>query len=177
MSCTCVLHCYFCIDTSTTEPTTENPPDTDPPSPVLDLSVECGRGNIAINDGIAQSFYPTVTGVIDKIAVWIGPLSYYSTSYTVQVFDGLIDSTLLGESPTVNVPGDGPDMFYDFQFPSSIMLTAGNLYSWMLIPQSRYSGAFNICPDTIPGNGYWLADLRYPERDGVDYSFKLYLLA
>ena len=162
---------------STTQLATENLSTTDAPGPVLDLSVSCGFGNIAINSGIAQTFYPTRTGVIDKIAIWIEPLSYYSTSYTVQVFDGLFDSTLLGESPTVNVPGDGPDMFYDFQFLSSITLTAGNLYSWMLVPQSQYSGAFNMCTDTIPGNGYWLADLRYPERDGKDYPFQLYLLA
>ena len=159
------MHARFSID---------HPPTS---SSLLDLSVSCGSGNIAINSGIAQSFYPTRSGVIDRIAIWIEPVSYRSsTSYTVQVFEGEPGSNLLGESPTVTAAAGGPDQFYDFRFLSPITLIEGNQYSWKLVTQSG-SGAFNKCSDTIPGNGYWLADLRYPERDGGDYPFKLYILA
>ena len=146
-------------------------------SSLLDLSVSCGSGNIAVNSGIAQSFYPTRSGVIDRIAIWIEPTtSYRQDTYTVQVFEGEPGSILLGESPTVTTAGGGPDQFYDFRFLSPITLNEGNQYSWKLVPQSG-SGAFNMYSDTIPGNGYWLADLRYPERDGMDHPFKLYILA
>ena len=115
--------------------------------------------------------------MIDRIAIWIEPEGYYSTSYTVQVFQGELGSIVLGESTTVTAAAGGPDQFYDFRFPSPITLIAGTQYSWKLVRQSRYSGAFNMCSDTIPGNGYWLADLRYPESGGRDYPFKLYILA
>ena len=167
------------VDTSTlstTEPTTENPPETDPPSPVLDLSVSCGFGNIAINRGIAQTFYPTRTGVIDKIAIWIEPgTSSLSASFALQIIEGTPDSTVLGESPTMVTTGGGPNMFYDFRFFSPITVNAGTQYSWKLLRKNQDNnvGGFNECPDTIPGNGYWLTthSLSY-----TDYPFKLYII-
>ena len=115
--------------------------------------------------------------MIDRIAIWIEPKRYYSISNTVQVFEGVLGSIILGESSIVDIPAEESDNFYDFQFPSPITLNADTEYSWKLVPESRYSGAFRICKDTIPGNGYRQADLKYPERNGGDYPFKLYILA
>jgi len=105
-----------------------------------------------------------VTGVIDRISIWMAPYASPTAGYYVQVFKGKPGSLLLGKSPTI-YPNAGirtPQRYYDFQFSSaSITLNAGSMYSWKLVP-TGYSGTFNKCPNSIPGNGYWLGKYSCP---------------
>jgi len=104
----------------------------------------------------------------------MAPYASPTAGYYVQVFKGKPGSVLLGKSPTI-YPNAGirtPQQYYDFQFSSaSITLNAGSMYSWKLVPTS-YSGTFNKCPNSIPGNGYWLGKYSFPNDD---YPFRLYI--
>ena len=146
----------------------------DPPSPVLDLSVSCGAGNYQIPVHIAQTFTPTRTGVIDKLAIWLEP-GDLSSSFTVEIIEGIPLYSPMGESETT-IEARGLDKFYDFRFSSPIKVQAGTQYSWKLIHEDTNDGVLtNQCSDQdfgIPGNGYW-GNRILPD---VDYPFKLYIL-
>jgi len=149
--------------------------------PIETIVVDCGAGNIAINNKIGQSFVATSPGIVDKISVWIKPNLYYVTDYQLELYSGDFD-TLLATSPIVSInelqpsswenrePGSAG--FHDFTlFHESQPMVAGETYSWMLVRVSQYSGAFTMCGDVIDGVGYWLGE--HPEPNN-DYSFKLF---
>ena len=141
-----------------------------------DISVDCGAGNVAINSGIAQLFYPSASGSIEKLSIWIKPASGYETVYRVTVYHSFQPGTnLIATSKSLIVcKGSGstpaPAKFYDITFPSSVSLTQGEGYVWKLERLSKFSGGFARCPNTIEGYGFWLA--KHPESR-YDYSFKL----
>lgn len=148
----------------------------------LDISVDCSPGNTAINNAIGQSFFPTSTGFVDKISIWIKPNLYYVSSYELQLWSGEFGA-LLATSPRIDVNPSSPASwqnltpgaatFYDFAFPAStIEMAAGAQYSWKLVRISSYSGAFAKCGNVINGNGFWLG---YSKEYSSDYTFKFYL--
>ena len=140
------------------------------------ISVECGPGNSAINNAIAQLFYPNVSCCIEKLSIWIKPSLYYQTMYRVRVYHSLMPGTNLAASSNNVTLGSStagtPAQFYDFTFPSSVSLNQGDGYVWLLERLSMHSGAFASCPNTIQGYGFWLG--TSPQIND-DYSFKLYI--
>ena len=134
---------------------------------------------MAINNAIAQLFYPTVSGSMEKLSIWMKPELYYTTQYRVRIYHSLVPGTnLIATSNDLTVEssqrGGAQSQFYDFQFPSTVNFNQGDGYVWKLERLSTYSGAFASCGDTIQGHGFWLADPQHPQINS-DYSFKLYI--
>eukprot|EP00193_Tetraselmis_chui_P005996 CAMPEP_0177752180 /NCGR_PEP_ID=MMETSP0491_2-20121128/779_1 /TAXON_ID=63592 /ORGANISM="Tetraselmis chuii, Strain PLY429" /LENGTH=401 /DNA_ID=CAMNT_0019267361 /DNA_START=146 /DNA_END=1351 /DNA_ORIENTATION=+ len=136
------------------------------------ISVDCGAGNIAINNQIGQSFVAPASENVDKVSVWMKPSLYYDTSYRMDLYAGEFASKLAETTFTLGASEVGTlAQFYDFAF-NGVTLVAGQTYSWMLVRTSTYSGGFAKCADVIPGRGFWLG--TSPEYSGADYSFELF---
>jgi hypothetical protein len=134
--------------------------------------------NVAINNGIGQSFRVNNTTSLDKLELWMKPELYYTTSYAMEVFDGEgVGGTKLATSATtltLNSQTAGtPSGFYGFTFAGQgVTLQPNRAYTFRLVRLSQYSGAFSECGNIYPnGIEYWLGSSAYSP---ADVSFKLY---
>lgn len=134
--------------------------------------------NVAINNAIGQSFQVSAQTRLEKIEFWIKPELYYTTSYTMELYDGegtggprlATSSTTL----TLNSQTSGtPSGWYAFDFNSlGLTLQPNRAYTFKLVRLSQYSGAFSMCGNVYPsGIQYWLG---YHPDYPYDASFRLY---
>ncbi|WP_224245995.1 hypothetical protein [Hyalangium gracile] len=131
--------------------------------------------NMAINNAIGQSFQVGSPTSVESIEVWIKPELYYTTSYTVEVYDGegTGGTKLATSSTTVTLGSQTAGVASGFQVFtfSGLSLEAHHAYTFKLVRLSQYSGAFSECGDVYSaGKEYWLG---YSAQNSRDISFKL----
>lgn len=149
---------------------------------IIDVGTTDCNTNVAINNAIGQSFKVPVATALDHIDIWIRPELYYVTSYDVEVYDGEgTTGAMLATSATVTMEsihstggtgGGGQATWYSFSFAGQGLILQGNhSYTFRLVRQSPYSGAFSACGDVYPdGQEYWLGSSAMPHED---VSFRL----
>ena len=143
-------------------------------SSVLHISVGCRSDDIQdINNAIAQSFKPRISGNVEKFAVRIKQNLNHDTLYTLKVYQGPPGSTPFAQSNIVSMPAGTHVVFRDFTFSNAVSLTKAMPYTWRLERTSSHSGSFVRCQDSIEGVGYRQGTIT-SEETNHDYSFKLY---
>jgi len=130
--------------------------------------------NVAINNAIGQSFRVNEATSLEKIDIWIKPELYYTTSYTLELYDGEGTSgTRLGTSATTvtlgSQSGGTPSGFQAFSFTNlGLVLQASHADTFRLYgTQASAPGAQALQLSSSTGSYVDVGSLSIPENSTI----------